>query len=529
MRVIYANAVFANLVLLVLVGCSSGGGDDSPTPPPNNVAVPDVVGQMQAAAESAITSAGLTVGTVTNQSSGTVPTGNVINQNPGASTMVAANSSVDITVSSGPSNTVVPDVVGLTQAAAENAITTASLAVGTVTQQSDNGVPSGNVISQTPISGTTVNQNTDVNLVISTGPATTLVPDVTGLSQTQAQNTITGAGLTVGNITQQSDNSVPADDVISQNPMAGSDVSPGTAIDLVVSSGPAMVAVPDVVGQQQAQANVLLVSAGLSTGAITQQNDNAVPIGAVISQNPVSGTMVVAGTSVDLAISAGVAVSFSDEFNANSISDWTLRHVLEGTAAQYTTLDINITNAGQLTIVPTTAASWFASGDGPLIFKTLSGDFAVHARVLADSIGSPGQAPSSNFNSAGLMARNPSGATGPENYIMLNIGRQDSRIPTGVGSESKTTVNSSSTLFLDQGITSGELVLCRIGSNIYSFRNLDNEATWTQLDVFSRMDLPSALQVGMVVNAFAAPADLRAEFDFIRLLPTPSNAADCTP
>ena len=113
-----------------------------------------------------------------------------------------------------------------------------------------------------------------------------------------------------------------------------------------------------------------------------------------------------------------------------------------------------------------------------------------------------------------------------KNYIMLNIGRQSSSIPTGVGSETKTTVNSSSSLFLDQGNNSGELILCRVGDDFRSYKFLDGEAGWTLLDVFSRPDLPSSLQVGMIVNAFSAPADIRAEFDFIRLRPTPASPAD---
>jgi len=75
-----------------------------------------------------------------------------------------------LALSSGPPTVTVPDVKGLAQDAATTAITGAKLIVGTVTQQSDNTVATGNVISQDPASGNSVAQGSPVNLVISSGP-----------------------------------------------------------------------------------------------------------------------------------------------------------------------------------------------------------------------------------------------------------------------------------------------------------------------------------------------------------------------
>src|SRR5438046_7721720 len=85
------------------------------SPPPPTVLVPNVVGQMQAAATSAITSAGLTLGTVTMQSSTTVAPRNVLTQAPAAGTRVASGLAVNLVVSSGappPAPVPVPNVVG---------------------------------------------------------------------------------------------------------------------------------------------------------------------------------------------------------------------------------------------------------------------------------------------------------------------------------------------------------------------------------------------------------------------------------
>jgi len=145
------------------------------SPPPPTVLVPNVVGQMQAAATSAITSAGLTLGTVTMQSSTTVAPGNVISQSPAAGTRVASGLAVNLVVSSGappPAPVPVPNVVGQTQAAATSAITGAGLTVGTVTMQSSTTVPSGNVIGQNPAAGAQSASGSAVDLVVSTGGGT---------------------------------------------------------------------------------------------------------------------------------------------------------------------------------------------------------------------------------------------------------------------------------------------------------------------------------------------------------------------
>jgi len=131
----------------------------------------------------------------------------------------------------------VPDVVGMNQSSAESTITGAGLTVGTVTQQCSNTVTAGKVINQSPTAGQQVNPGTSVNLVVSTGSCVS-VPDVVGISQSSAESAITGAGLTVGTITQQCSNEVSAGKVISQIPTAGTQVSPGSEVDLVVSTGP---------------------------------------------------------------------------------------------------------------------------------------------------------------------------------------------------------------------------------------------------------------------------------------------------
>jgi hypothetical protein len=130
-----------------------------------------------------------------------------------------------------------PNVVGQTQAAATTAITGAGLSVGTVATQASTTVTSGSVISQSPAAGTSVAKGSTVSLVVSSGPPTVAAPALSGDTQSAASTALTGAGLTVGTVAQQSSTTVVSGEVISQSPTAGTSVTVGSAVDLVISSG----------------------------------------------------------------------------------------------------------------------------------------------------------------------------------------------------------------------------------------------------------------------------------------------------
>jgi hypothetical protein len=110
--------------------------------------------------------------------------------------------------------------------------------VGSVSTQFSNTVPTGNVIGQNPPAGAFQNPGSPVNLVVSVERDT--VPNVVGDTQAAGTTAITGAGLVVGTVTTQSSSTIPSGSVISQNPPAGALLNPGLAVNLVVSSGPAV-------------------------------------------------------------------------------------------------------------------------------------------------------------------------------------------------------------------------------------------------------------------------------------------------
>jgi len=202
----------------------------------------------------------------------------------------------------------VPDVVGLSQGAAEATIAAAGLSVGNVTSQGSATVPAGVVLSQDPSDCLTCAFGGDpVDLVISAGWTPIDVPDLVGQTQANAQATLEAVGLAVGSVTSQSSETVPAGVVLSQDP---SDclacAFPGDPVDLVVSSGPAPIDVPNVVGQSQSSAESTLVAAGLTPGNVASQSSETVPAGAVLSQDPSSClACALPGDPVDLVVSSG--------------------------------------------------------------------------------------------------------------------------------------------------------------------------------------------------------------------------------
>jgi PASTA domain len=183
------RGLLLGLIAVAITACGDGSSGSSP-----QISVPNVVGDSQAAATTAITGAGLTLGTVTQASSATVASGSVISQTPAAGASAASGASVALVVSSGPAPVAVPNVVGNTQAAATTAITGAGLTVGTLTQATSATVAAGDVVSENPAAGTSVASGSAVALVISTGPQTfTVGGTLIGLSANASVQILNGA------------------------------------------------------------------------------------------------------------------------------------------------------------------------------------------------------------------------------------------------------------------------------------------------------------------------------------------------
>ncbi|MEY8409815.1 PASTA domain-containing protein [Lachnospiraceae bacterium 62-26] len=219
----------------ILVVVSSGLVGDK-------IVVPDVSGRSESEAQSMLNQQGFPKVKSQFEFSDTVEQGIVIGTTPAANSEATKETEIVMIVSKGPEKrmTSVPSVVGMADADAQNAIKAASLEVGTVTYDYDDGVPEGQVVSQTVDAGKQVEEGTAVGLVVSRGPKPpekVSVPPVTNSSLENAKKMLNSAGLRVGNISYQYDDSVPAGSVISCSPGEGNSVEEGTTVNLVVSRG----------------------------------------------------------------------------------------------------------------------------------------------------------------------------------------------------------------------------------------------------------------------------------------------------
>jgi beta-lactam-binding protein with PASTA domain/predicted Ser/Thr protein kinase len=194
----------------------------------------------------------------------------------------------------------VPNVAGQSEAAAAAALRHAGLVpVPALTTSST--VADGVVISETPSAGSVVAKGTRVTLAVSTGPGSSPLPDVAGLTAAQATAKLKEAGFKP-TTEKQSSATVASGRVISTNPSAGTEAQAGSAVTVLLSSGPAQTTVPDVVGQSSAAAEATLTNAKLAAGAITQQTSTEQSSGTVLEQSPAAGASLPAGGTVNFVV-----------------------------------------------------------------------------------------------------------------------------------------------------------------------------------------------------------------------------------
>jgi len=200
---------------------------------------------------------------------------------------------------------VVPDVVGMQSAQAESTLSSAGLKMVVTGQTTSPSEPAGVVLAESPASGTKVRRGSQVGVTVSTGKPTAVVPSVSGLTFDAASSSIVGAGLAVGAVTNKTNSSFPPNTVISQSPAAGTELTAGDSVDLVVSSGRAQVTVPDVRGMAQADATAKLTAVGLV--AQVGKAYSSQPSGLVVGQGPAAGSSVAKGSIVTISVSQGQA------------------------------------------------------------------------------------------------------------------------------------------------------------------------------------------------------------------------------
>ncbi len=196
---------------------------------PERITIPSVAGLSPDAASSAIKSAGLQVGTITEDYSNLITKGEVIGTVPDSSTPVKKGSLINIVTSLGQALGGT-SYVGLSADQALNEITAAGFIVNTVYSYSDS-VAIGMVISQSAPTPPTTNKKSTITIVVSQGPAHIFIPQVTGMSESKARAALENLGLVVKRkVIGTRAHKV----VISVTPRAKSKVKPGSSVTITL-------------------------------------------------------------------------------------------------------------------------------------------------------------------------------------------------------------------------------------------------------------------------------------------------------
>jgi eukaryotic-like serine/threonine-protein kinase len=203
------------------------------------------------------------------------------------------------------SRIVVPSVTGMPAAQAESTLSSAGLKMVVTQRAASSSASTGTVMSEDPPAGSEARRGSSVKVVVSTGRAMTTVPSLIGMSLETASSNVASVGLVVGTVVTQNSDAFPANTIASQSPEAGTQLTAGSSVTLIVSAGQARATVPDVSGLSQSQATAKLDDAGL-VADVTSVYSN-LPSGIVVSQGPTAGATVARGSSVAISISRGPA------------------------------------------------------------------------------------------------------------------------------------------------------------------------------------------------------------------------------
>jgi serine/threonine-protein kinase len=255
-------------------------------------AVPSLVGLDRTAAARDATDAGLLMKIVERRTSED-PRGLVIEQHPGPGAFLSEGDEITVVVSRGPPPIPLPDVAGLPVAEAQAALEQAGFVVA-IAREFNEEVAKDIALGTDPIAGTKRRPESTVRLIVSDGPKPVPVPEVAGKTYDEAVAILAAARLGAARKDVFSD-TVAAGVVIGTEPASGQPAARDSVVTIVVSKGPEMVEVPNVVGMTVEAASAALRDLGLSPDV-----EDYAPGAPVRAQAPPGGTVVKKGSKVTL-------------------------------------------------------------------------------------------------------------------------------------------------------------------------------------------------------------------------------------
>ena len=200
----------------------------------------------------------------------------------------------------------VPDLTGSSQTEALNDLQNLGFKVG-IENSAHPEVPEGFVIKTQPPANTSTNPDTLVTIIVSVGPEAYPIPYVVDLETDRAIFVIEESGFTIGQKIEVNDDNVPIGFVISQNPMAGKKMGPGSSVDLVISSGPSLIVLGDLSKKSLEDATQILETLGLEFETVEEFSED-IEEGLVSGTLPEAGEIVTPEDIVTVIVSLGIKI-----------------------------------------------------------------------------------------------------------------------------------------------------------------------------------------------------------------------------
>ena len=200
----------------------------------------------------------------------------------------------------------IPDLTGSDQAQALEDLQNLGFKVG-IENAADSSVPSGSVIQTQPQSNTIVNPDSLVTIIVSVGPEAFPIPYVLDIETDRAIYVVEESGFALGQLLEVNDDNIPRGFIISQNPVAGTKMSPGSTVDLVVSKGPSLIKISDLSRKSPEDAIQILETLGFEYELIEEYSED-VEIGLVSGTLPEVGEIVAPDQVIQVIVSLGIKI-----------------------------------------------------------------------------------------------------------------------------------------------------------------------------------------------------------------------------
>jgi len=263
------------------------------------IVVPTLAGLTEDQARTELEADGLTLGVVGLENHDTIEPGLIISQDPEAGDEVEEGTAINIVVSLGIAQVVIPDLTEYQEADAIDALKSSDeLDYDRTIDENSGTVAKGLVIRTEPAAGAAVPKGTSVVLYVSMGVEQVKIPDVTGLSLAKAQAQLEDLHLKV-TTTEAFSDSVTKGSVISQKPDADVLLEAGSSVALEISKGPEVITVPDVRGEKESDAKKLITNAGLEPKVVYVTSPDE---GIVINQFPIPDASAKRGDVIEIEV-----------------------------------------------------------------------------------------------------------------------------------------------------------------------------------------------------------------------------------